>query len=117
MLLESTARASEPFILFRKAHGSLRGCGFTAQRANSRVNSRVNIETHPADLEHVALPDAPDLAKLLSIIWNIPLSEIVVEGITKSVPRCLTDPLTPLQQQEILNRGNGRHEATKTVPS
>lgn len=71
-LFESTARATEPFILYRKAHLSLRGCEFRAHRANSRHNARVIIETKPVDLEAFYLPPPPDLLKCLSIIWNLP---------------------------------------------
>jgi hypothetical protein len=110
LLLENTARASEPFILYRKAHGSLRGCLFTATRGNSRVNSRVMIETKPADLENVTLPDSPDLLKVLSIIWNIPLTQMKATSIVRSVPHCQVAEKTHLFADRSTPRGNGRHE-------
>lgn len=117
LLFESTARASEPFILYRKAHGSLRGCLFSAQRANSRVNSRVNINTKPADLEDVQLPESPDLLKVLSIIWNIPLNDMQLEGISKSVPLCQVDQTTHLFAQRDPSKGNGQRENDPAIPA
>lgn len=90
-LFENTARATEPFVQYRDAHGSLRGCAFRAQRMNSRPNARVFIETKPADLEKITLPDAPDLAAVLSIIWNIPLPQVPTNADRMSVPLSQAD--------------------------
>lgn len=94
-LFENTARATEPFVLYRKAHGTLRGCCFKAQRLNSRPNSRVYIDTKPVDLEKQTLPEGPDLIKVLGIIWNIPAPAISTDGVLKSVPRCQVDQTIP----------------------
>lgn len=94
-LFENTARATEPFVLFRKAHGTLRGCCFRAHRANGRANGRVYIETKPSDLEKITLPEPPDLEKVLSIIWNIPLQAITTAGLQRNVPRAQVDQTTP----------------------
>lgn len=115
MLLENTARASEPLILYRKAHGSLRGCQIAAQRVNSRVNARVNIETKPADLEEIALPDGPDLQKILSIIWNIPLTNMKVEQISKSVPHCQVAQETNLFTHRDPSKSNGQRETHSPI--
>ncbi len=79
-IFESTARATEPFIQYRQAHGSLRGCLFQATRATSRSNSRVNIQTKPADLSVLQLPEAPQIPLVLATIWNMKLKEVVPTG-------------------------------------
>jgi hypothetical protein len=90
-LYESTARATEPFVTYRKAYGSLRGCHFRARRANSAINSRVYIETQPADLEKIKLPQPPDLIKCLAIIWNLAEPTLDVEGLLKDVARVVVN--------------------------
>jgi hypothetical protein len=61
---------------------------------NGRPNARVYIETKPVDLEKLQLPEAPDLEKVLSIIWNIQLPNISTTGLLKNVPRLQVDPTT-----------------------
>ncbi len=99
-LYESTARATEPFVQYRDAHGSLRGCDFRAQRMNARPNARVYVETKPADLEKIILPDAPDLIAVLSIIWNLPIPSICSTDSFRKVPQVQAAPPIP--------SGNGR---------
>lgn len=104
ILFESTAKASEPFKLYRLAHGTLRGCQYVAKRCTSAANSRVIIETKPADIEQLTLPNEPNVLQALSIIWNIPLSEMEVSGTTKDVARIrLAD-----QAQSVANKINNR---------
>lgn len=85
-LFESTARATQVFVKYREAHGTLRGCQFRAQRRTGARNSRVYLECQPAHLEGLVLPEPPDLLKCLSFIWNIPLPSITVEGIARGAP-------------------------------
>jgi len=73
-LFECTAAAADPFALYFKAHGTLRGCMFEAQRWRATPNSRVLIRTKTADLTQIVLPHAPDVIAALSIIWNLPLN-------------------------------------------
>ncbi len=80
VLFEMTARGTEPLITYRKAYGTLRGCRLSAKRANSSPNSRVIIQTSQADLQKAALPAAPNILEALSIIWNIELPSISIEG-------------------------------------
>jgi len=98
-LFENTARATEPFVQYREAHGTLRGCAFKAQRMNSRPNARVYIETKPVDLEKITLPKPPDLLAVLSIIWNIPLGQIKSNGQQRKVPHCQVDQTIPLPSE------------------
>lgn len=58
----------------------------TARRANSSPNSQVIIQTKPADLTNIKLPDEPNILEALSIIWNIELPAITVNGVNKGGP-------------------------------
>lgn len=80
ILFETTAKAAEPLITYRKAYGTLRGCLLTAKRANTAANSRVIIQTSQADLQKMPIPDAPNVIAALSIIWNIEQPSISVGG-------------------------------------
>lgn len=91
VLFEFTAAAAEPLTQYRKAYGSLRGCLMNATRATSAGNSRVVIRTKPADLEKITLPKEPNLLEALSIIWNIELPAIAVDGICKDAPVVAVD--------------------------
>lgn len=71
-LFECTARAAIAFEQYRAAHGTLRGCWFKALRPKARRNSKVDIETKPADLTKIQLPDPPDIIKAMSVIWQLP---------------------------------------------
>lgn len=103
-LFESTARATEAFVQYRDAHGLLRGCLFRAQRTQLRANARVYIETKPADLEKYSLPDPPDLAKILGIIWNLPADVLEQARRIKNVPNLTTDEQ---HLEQIRRRING----------
>lgn len=91
ILFEFTARAAEPLTQYRKAYGTLRGCLMNASRSNSAGNSRVTIRTKPADLEKITLPAEPNLLEALSIIWNIELPAITLDGICKDAPVIAVD--------------------------
>lgn len=86
ILFEMTAKTVEPLKTYRLAHGTLRGCLITARRINSSPNARVVITTGVADLQSINLPKEPHILEALSIIWNIELPAITIEGRTKDVP-------------------------------
>lgn len=71
-IFETTAAGAEPFIEYRDHHGTLRGCLFSAKRWQQRPNGRILIQTKPADLKEIRLPQAPDLVKCLAILWSLP---------------------------------------------
>lgn len=77
-IFECTAAAAGPFKLYIMTYGSLRGCEFVARRLGTRANSRVLIETKPANLEQARIPNAPDLMKCLCRIWNVPHADAYV---------------------------------------
>ena len=86
VLFESTAKACEPLKKYQAAYGTLRGCEIIAQRVGLLHNGRVTITTKQADLQALNLPDAPNILEALSIIWNIELPAIVVDGTSKGNP-------------------------------
>lgn len=118
ILFEFTARAAEPLTQYRKAYDSLRGCLMNASRSNSQGNSRVNIRTRPADLEKITLPEEPNLLEALSIIWNIELPAITLDGICKDAPVVAVGRDADLTSNRIKNilkphdmpSGNGREK-------
>ena len=77
-LFEMTAQAADHFVAYRASHGTLRGCLFQATRFHRRTNGRVDIYCKPANLQEVSLPTAPDLRKVLSVLWNLPVPEVNV---------------------------------------
>lgn len=79
-IFESTARATENFIAYRKANNGLRGCLFQATRATERSNSRVLIVTKTADLTSIQLPEAPEIRSVLATIWNMKLKDVTPIG-------------------------------------
>jgi len=79
-LLELTAKATAPLVDYRNAYGTLRGCKLRAMRANFAKNSRLIIETSPADLTKLTLPAEPDLHKVLALLWDLPQSALVPTG-------------------------------------
>lgn len=91
VLLELTAAACEPLKTYREAYGTLRGCRLKAQRANSSPNSRVILQTKPADLEKITLPAEPNVLNALSIIWGLANDELTVDGLQKDSPRLQTE--------------------------
>jgi len=74
-LFEVTAQAAEAFVHYRNAHDTLRGCLFEATRFPRRSNGRVVVVCKPADLERMAIPEPPDLQRVLAILWNLPIPE------------------------------------------
>lgn len=89
-IFESTARVTDLFTAYRDSHGGLRGCKFRAHRRTAAANARVYLELAPANLQDVQLPDPPDLLKCMHVIWNIPLPDLDIQGMLKSVPRVVT---------------------------
>jgi len=71
-LFETTAAASDSFAAYRSRYGTLRGCKFRATRTSTSKTGRIKIETCPANLEQLRIPEEPDLVKVLSVLWNLP---------------------------------------------
>lgn len=71
-LFECTAAAAEQFVKYRHAFGTLRGCMFEAYRWRQKVNGRIILKTERTAMTDLALPPAPDLEKVLAILWQLP---------------------------------------------
>jgi hypothetical protein len=71
-LFECTLQAAKAFETYRADYGTLRGCFFSASRPRRRRNAKIEILTRPADLSKLKLPDAPDLLRAMSVIWQLP---------------------------------------------
>lgn len=120
VLFESTAKAAEPLTKYFAAYQTLRGCEMIAQRVGQTSNGRVIIQTRPADLETVNLPNPPNILEALSIIWNIELPAIVVDGISKGNPALAinedrdlkSDRLRDRYRSPIPDRPNGEPAST-----
>lgn len=98
-IFEVTAAGAEPFVEYRDAHGTLRGCLFEAARWKSRPNGRILVRTKPADLTERRLLKPPDLEKCLAILWNLP---------GDSVNCCGRDPQTKTPSARVGKpSGNG----------
>jgi hypothetical protein len=75
-LFETTAAASEAFAAYRSRYGTLRGCKFRASRSTTSKTGRIKIECVPADLARTTIPEEPDLIRVLSVLWNLPTSQM-----------------------------------------
>ena len=116
-IFESTARATEAFILYRKANNDLRGCGFSARRLNSSPNSRVMVETKAVDLAGLTLPQPPHLLKVLSIIWNIPLTDMQLDGVIRDVDALLAKRAADPSHLPFEKRTNKQHATQQSKPA
>ncbi|MEE9602970.1 MAG: hypothetical protein V3V75_06685, partial [Thermoguttaceae bacterium] len=90
-LFECTAAAAENFVMYRKAHGSLLGCGFVAERLHHRPNGRVLIRCKPADIEHIKLPKPPNLIICLENLWQLKRNTLATSGIVKETDHLHVD--------------------------
>lgn len=107
VLFELTAKAAEPLTQYFAAYGTLRGCEIIAKRANMSPNSRVLLQTKPADLEKITLPAEPNLLEALSIIWNIELTAIAIDGTNKGNPSIAITEDRDLKLNRIRKTLNG----------
>lgn len=74
-LFEFTAHASDSFKNYHELHSGVRGCAFKAFRPSKRHNGRVIIHTAPGDERKIALPEPPNIQRLLCHIWNVKYTE------------------------------------------
>lgn len=115
-LFECTSRAANPFKLYIETYGSLRGCEFLATRLGTRVNSRVHIQTKPANLESVYIPNAPNLLACLCRIWNVPYADCAIARPQATEPIATLHRVDGDQQinrprlHQAAEKGNGQTE-------
>jgi hypothetical protein len=99
-IFEFTAQAADAFDVYRIAHGTLRGCRFLATRLNNKANGRVILTCSPVDQQKITLPEPPDIASCMSIIWNLPTDQV-------NTKRKLNGRPAMTNTQQILSRFQG----------
>jgi hypothetical protein len=75
-IFECTTNAAKTLQEYHDATGTLRGCILNACRPKQTPNAKVSILTNPADLSKCSLPQAPNIADALAIIWRLPSTAI-----------------------------------------
>lgn len=75
-IFEMTAHAAKPLVKYLKGNRSLRGCAFKAIRPRGYKNGKVVITTTSVDVEKAALPAQPNMIRILSQVWRLPLSNL-----------------------------------------
>jgi len=96
-IFEMTAQAAQTFINYRNEHKTIRCCQFQAYRWQQKRNGRVILKCEPSAIVPSALPRAPDLGKIMAIIWRLPIPNVTIDGIERGVSRVFAD-----------SEGNGR---------
>ncbi|HUW85006.1 MAG TPA: hypothetical protein VMZ31_19670 [Phycisphaerae bacterium] len=71
-IFECTTNAAKTLQEYYEAAGTLRGCILNACRPKGTPNGKVSILTHAADLSKNNLPEPPDIALTLCMIWRVP---------------------------------------------
>lgn len=122
VIFECTASAAKAFADHIQANGSLRGCIFDAHRPKCTPNSKVVITTNSANLVKNPIPQAPDVAAALAVIWRLPSAALSVAEPEFSDPNVLVssavldrmrlppdnDGDPPLMAEILSSNGNGR---------
>lgn len=90
-LFESTAAAARAFADWVETYGTLRGCYFQAHRPKRRRNAKVEIVTKPWDQTKGKLPEPPDVARAMCVIWQIPAAAVQQQGAIDGQPALTTD--------------------------
>lgn len=86
-IFEMTDQAAKVFNEYLKEHGTLRSCQFEAYRWKHRKNGRVIIKCERSAHAPHALPKAPDLEKVMAIIWRIPVDQLKQDGLRSASRR------------------------------
>lgn len=115
-IFECTGKAALPIAEWRTENNTLRGAHITAFRPKRRRNAKVEIILKTFDTRGVVLPHPPDLARALSVIWQIPGSAVKIEGAINKTPRVTTDPDILHTQRFNPTDDNGRPKCKKKVP-
>ena len=86
-VFEMTAQAAAKFVEYHKTNDSLRGCQFTAWRWARRKNGRVMLKLEQSSVPAAMLPNAPDVTKIMAIIWRLPIPNVEIRGLQRGVNR------------------------------
>jgi hypothetical protein len=92
IIFEMTARAALAFRDYRATNGTLRGCWFVAERPKKKRTSRIVITCKPFDQTIYRLPDAPDIIRAMSVIWQLPATAIQTISGLDGAPQVALDP-------------------------
>lgn len=91
-IFEMTAQAAKTFADYRTEHGTLRCCQFEAYRWKHTRNGRVIIKCERSAIQSAALPRAPDLARVMAIIWRLPIPNVWQAGQERGCARVNVQP-------------------------
>jgi len=78
-IFECTAQAAQTFAEYRTDHKTLRGCQFHAYRWKRAKNGRVIIKCETSGINPKVLPRAPDLCRIMAIIWRLPIPNVTID--------------------------------------
>jgi len=90
-IFECTANAAQAFADYHDEHKSLRACLFEAYRWKHARNGRVIVKCTPSGIHSAALPQPPDLYRVMSIIWRLPIKGIIPGPIERRIERIYAD--------------------------
>jgi hypothetical protein len=91
-IFECTANAAKAFAEYHAAARTLRGCVFHATRPKQGPNSKVVIVTNTVNLAKTPLPQQPDVARALAVIWRLPQTALPVVEQPHSPPEIHPNP-------------------------
>ena len=86
-IFEMTAQAANPFNEYLQTNGTLRCAQFEAWRWKHTRNGRVLIKVEHSATPSSALPAAPDICRVMAIIWRLPTPNVQVDGIDRGTAR------------------------------
>ncbi len=112
-LFECTGKAAWPFIEWYETNGTLRGVMLYAHRPKRRRNSKVEIILKPHDLQGIIVPAAPDLARAMSVIWQIPGEAVQTKKVISGTPHITTERSVLDAQRINPADGNGKPKSRK----
>ena len=85
-VFEMTAQAAKTFAEYRAEHGTLRCCQFEAYRWKHVRNGRVIIKCERSAIQSAALPRAPDITRVMAIVWRLPIPNVNPDGLRSGRP-------------------------------
>jgi len=108
LILEFTAKASVPLQTYIEMTGKLRGCELQCERRGFRANSPVIMSCRPANLEGIALPEEPNIQRIMAIVWGLPGSAVKSDGAYNYAPLLKVDG-------EVMDQVNGPTKSRKAL--
>jgi len=115
-IFECTGKAALPLIDWRQNNGTLKGALMTAFRPKRRRNARVEIILKPYDISQLKFPQAPDLIRAMSVIWQLPGTALATPNYEMSTPKIHVNPAIVAAQRGDMPESNGKKRSRKKVP-